>query len=388
MQTVTKKNPPTRILHLISGNLEAGGAELALYRLLSKLDRELFDPVVVSLRGGGSVGASLEACGVPVHSLGLQAGRPTPESAWRLMQIARQAQPDLIQGWMFHGNLAATLAGASLLRRVPIIWGMHASLDLKAEKKLTVAVIRMGALLSAWPSRIVYVSRASVKQHEAIGYRSDRRLVIPNGFDCEAFRPDAQARASVRAELGLAEGAPLVGLVARYHPQKDHANFLAAASLLIAQGFNAHFLLAGYGMDPSNKELSRRILTHGLQGRVHLLGERHDTRRLNAALDIATSSSSYGEAFPLVIGEAMACGVPCVVTDVGDSPWIVGETGRVVPPRDPVALSAAWRDLLQMGSGPRAALGKRARARIVMNFSLDEVVGQYERLYAEVLDGL
>jgi glycosyltransferase involved in cell wall biosynthesis len=383
-----KKDPRIRFLHVISGSLEYGGAEIALYKLLSRLDRELFDPVVVPLRGGGAVGESLEACGVPVHSLDMQGELPTSASVWRLIRIVRQTQPDLIQGWMFHGNLAATLAGASLLRRVPIIWGMRGSLDLKAEKKLTVAVIRMGALLSAWPRRIVYVSQASVKQHEAIGYRSDRRLVIPNGFDCEAFRPDTQARASVRAELGLAEGTPLVGLVARYHPMKDHANFLAAASLLIEQGLNAHFLLIGYGADPSNKELSTRILNHRLQGRVHLLGVRHDISRLNAALDIATSSSSYGEGFPNAIGEAMACAVPCVVTDVGDSRWIVGETGRVVPPRDPVTLSAAWRDILQMGSGPRAELGERARARIVRNFSLDEVVGQYEKLYAEVIDGL
>jgi glycosyltransferase involved in cell wall biosynthesis len=288
---------------------------------------------------------------------------------------------------MYHANLSATLAAATLLRRVPVIWGIHSSLDLKADKKLTAAVILMGALLSAWPKRIVYVSRASANQHEAIGYRSDRRLVIPNGFDCEAFRPDTEARANVRAELGLAEEALLIGLIARYHPQKDHVNFLTAASLLIEQGFNAHFLLIGTGVDISNKELSTQIVTLGLQGWVHLLGERRDIPRLNAALDIASTSSS-GEAFPTVIGEAMACGVPCVVTDVGDSSLIVGETGRVISPRDPVALSAAWRDMLRMGGKARTALGERARARIVTNFSLDKVVRQHEKLYAEVIDGL
>jgi len=386
LQAITKRGSPVRILHFITG-LFTGGAEMALYKLLSRLDRELFDPVVVSLVGGEAVREMIEALGVPVYALGMQQGRPTPGAIWRSRHIARQIGPDLIQGWMYHGNLVATLAAASLHVRVPVIWGIHASLDLKAEKKLTAAVIRMGALLSAWPERILYVSRLSADQHEAIGYAADRRLVIPNGFDCEQFRPDTEARVSVRAELGLPEETPLVGLIARYHPMKDHANFLAAASLLIAQGSNAHFLLVGTGVDLSNKELSTQISTLGLHERVHLLGERRDIPRLSAALDIA-STSSWVEGFPNVIGEAMACGVPCVVTEAGDSAWIVGETGQVVLPRDPVALSAAWRDMLQMSWGERAALGERARARIFENFSLDRVVKQHEMLYVELLDDL
>jgi glycosyltransferase involved in cell wall biosynthesis len=258
---------------------------------------------------------------------------------------------------------------------------------MKAEKKSSAAVIRVGAHLSGRPERILYNSRVSANQHEAIGYRADRRRVIPNGFDCKWFRPDAEARASVRDELGVGEKTPLIGLIGRYHPMKDHANFLTAASLLLKQVSAAHFLLAGVDIDTSNKELSTKISALGLQGRVHLLGERQDIPRLTAALDIA-SSSSFVEAFSNVIGEAMACGVPCVVTDVGDSAWIVGDTGRVVPPRDPLALCGAWRELLQMGQGPRAALGERARARIVRDFSLDQSVRLYEELYTEAINRL
>jgi len=288
---------------------------------------------------------------------------------------------------MYDANLAAILASASLLKQVPVVWGIRQSLDLKAEPKWRSRVaIRVGARLSAWPQQIVYVSRASADQHEAIGSRADRRSVIPNGFDGEQFRPDTGARASVRAELGLGEGTPLIGLIARYHPMKDHANFLAAARLVLKQEPTVRFLLAGPCVEVSNKELSTLVSTLGLQERIHLLGERRDIPRLTAALDIACSSSAWGEGFPNVIGEAMACGVPCVVTDVGDSAWVVGETGQVVPSRDPMALSAAWREVLQMEQGVRAVLGEQARARIMMNFSLDEATRQYEELYTEVIN--
>jgi len=194
-------------------------------------------------------------------------------------------------------------------------------------------------------------------------------------------------RSSVRAELGLDVGTPLIGLVARYHPMKDHANFLTATSLLAKQDPTAHFLLVGPNVDASNQELSAKIATLGLQERVHLLGERRDIPRINAALDIASTTSCWGEGFPNVIGEAMACGVPCVVTDVGDSALIVGETGRVVPPRDPRALAAAWRDMLQMDRETRGGLGERARARIVTHFSLNEIARRHEKLYTEIVYG-
>src|SRR5829696_6281140 len=254
-RVATRRSRRTRILHLITG-LGTGGAEMALYKLLSRLDSNLFDSVVISLSDGGSMRERIEALGVPVYSLGMQPGRPTPAAAsaaaWRLIRRLYKIRPNLIHGWMNHANLAATLASASLLKRVPVLWGIRQSLDLKAEEKLAGMIIRIGALLSAWPERILYVSRVAANQHEVIGYRADRRFVIPNGFDCERFQPDTGARASVRAELGLGEETPLIGLIAVYRPMKDHANFLAAASLLIKQGSTTHFLLAGYGVDYSN----------------------------------------------------------------------------------------------------------------------------------------
>ena len=187
----------------------------------------------------------------------------------------------------------------------------------------------------------------------------------------------------MRAELGLGQTAPLVGLFARYDPMKDHANFLAAATLLARREPATRFLLAGTGVEWSNKELAAGISGRGLGGRVLLLGERDDMPRLTAALDVASSSSAWGETFRIVLAEAMACGVPCVATYVDGSADVIGETGRVVPPKDPGALAAAWLEVLRTGS--RAEFGRRARRRVEENFSLENTVRRYEALWVEVV---
>jgi glycosyltransferase involved in cell wall biosynthesis len=377
-----KQTARYRVLHLITG-LSVGGAEMMLYRLLSRTNRELFDPAVISLLPDGTLQECIEKLGVPVRSMGMRSGLLAPHAALRL--ATRRAQADLIQGWMYHGNLAAQSAGVFRKRRTAVIWNIRQSLhSLDAEKRSTVLCIRAGAQLSHLPRRIVYNSHTSAEHHEAIGYSTKGRTVIPNGFDCERLRPDGQARATVRGELGLSGKTPLIGLVARYHPVKDHATFLAAASILARRDPEPHFVMAGRGVNASNGELVSRVAELGLGGRVHLLGERSDTARLNAALDVA-SLSSLSEAFPNVVGEAMACGVPCVVTDVGDSAQIVGETGIVVPPRDPHALAEGWLRILGMGSQDRRALGAKARRRILDRHSLDRVVGEYEAMYVRIL---
>ncbi len=166
---------------------------------------------------------------------------------------------------------------------------------------------------------------------------------------------------------------------------KDHANFLQAAALLVKNNRDIHFLLAGTEINQENQTLYQLIKELGLVNNVHLLGECSDMPRLTAALDIASSASAYGEAFPLILGEAMSCGVPCVVTDVGDSGWIVGNTGKVVPPRNPEALANAWQELIALGIEGRETFGRAARERIIECFALDSVVTQYEQLYKKVL---
>jgi glycosyltransferase involved in cell wall biosynthesis len=209
--------------------------------------------------------------------------------------------------------------------------------------------------------------------------------VIPNGFDLARFQPDALRRSAVRAELGVGDDVPLVGLIGRFDPQKNHAGFFEAAGCLLRRLPMVHFVLAGKGIDEGNRALMRMVETAGVGHVTHLLGLRSDIPHLMAALDVL-ASSSYGEAFPNVLGEAMASGVPCVVTDVGDSAYIVGDTGRVVLPGNMAGLAAAIEDLLTLPAAERAALGERARARVAEHFEIGRVVQQYERFYDDLIE--
>lgn len=374
-----------KVLHIITG-LSTGGAETMLLKLLASTNRERFAPVVVSLLDKGTIGPRIEALGVPVYALGMRRGIPSPAALVRLVRIARNQQPHIIQGWMYHGNLAAQLAAVFVKCNVPVIWNIRGThTKLKDESLMTAIVIWLGARLSNRAVRIINNSLTSVLSHQQLlGYCADKWQIIPNGFDSNMFKPSEVARRNLRSELGLPSDALLIGLIGRYHPVKDHAGFLKAASLLLQIYPDVHFVLVGQDVDKEIAELSVWLQDERLKYSFHLLGSRSDLPNLTAALDIL-ALSSLSEGFPNVVGEAMSCGIPCVVTDVGDSGRIVGETGRVVQPGDPEALAKAMMELIDMGKEGRENLGVMARQRVVDNFSLPSVVRHYESLYEEVL---
>lgn len=373
-----------KIVYCTTG-LDTGGAEMMLSQLISRINRKRFSPTVISLLDKGTLGDRIEANGIPVYTLDMEQGIPTPANIWRLIKIIRQIKPDLIQGWMYHGNIAAQLARLSLLYRVPVLWSIHYSPNsLSLEKKLTALLIRSGAYFSPFSASNIFVSQTSRQKHEKLGYQSKYNCVIPNGFDTSVFVPSSIARSKIRFELSLPEDCILIGMMGRYHPMKDHNNFLEAAALISQKYDNIYFILAGTEVDKNNKNLVDLIQDLQLAKKTKLLGERRDIPRLAAAFDIFTLPSAYGEAFPLVVGEAMSCGVPCVVTDVGDSAFIVGNTGRVISPQNPQAVAQAWQELIEMKTEDREALGKAARTRIQKLFSLESVVSEYEKLYASL----
>jgi glycosyltransferase involved in cell wall biosynthesis len=375
-----------KIVYTIVG-LTTGGAEIMLYRILSKINRDLFSPYVVCLMDRGTLGDRIEALGIPVYTLGMKtAGAPTPNVIWKLVNIIREIKPDLIQGWMYHGNLAAQFASLFVGKQIPVFWNIQGTVySLKLEKQMTAAIIKLSAYLSRFTSKVIHVSQVGKIQHEALGYDKKNGCVIFNTVDPSLFVPSEAARADIRAELGLPENAFLIGLVCRYHPMKDHANFLQAAAHLLQEYPDIHFALVGTGVVKENESLYQTIEQLGISHRTYLLGERSDMPRITAALDIASSASAYGEGWPLIVGEAMSCGVPCTVTDVGDSGLIVGNTGWVVPPKNPEALAKAWQESIELGAEGREALGKAARTRVIECFSLDSVVASYERLYESAM---
>jgi glycosyltransferase involved in cell wall biosynthesis len=372
-----------RVLHIIN-SLEAGGAEAMLCNLVLRMDRQRYDVSVASLIDNLNVAGPLLEAGVAISTMGMKPGAPDPRGLWRLVRHLRRVRPAVVQTWMDHSNLIGGLA-ARLACDARVVWGIHHSEHVPGVAKWsTLATVWGCARLSRRvPSRIVCCSEHSRTLYGKRGFADERMAVIPNGFDTARFRPDAAARLSVRRELGIDDHAPVVGLVARYDPLKDHGTFFRAAKLLADKLPAVHFVLCGTRVDAANVELAEQVRAAGVGPRCHLLGLRRDVPRVTAAFDVATSAS-ISEAFPLAVGEAMACGVVCAVTDVGDSARIVGPTGRVVRPRDAEGLAAAWRELLAAGPNERARVSAAARQRICEQFNLGAVTRRYEQLYDEV----
>jgi glycosyltransferase involved in cell wall biosynthesis len=373
-----------KVLHVIS-NLDVGGAEMMLVKLLGATAGQV-EARVVSLTNDGPVGERIRGLGVETVFLGMSRGTPDPRGILALAREMRDFRPNVVQTWMYHSDLIGGLA-ALLAGRPPLIWGIH-NVDLEETARWTTRqTLRACALLSGLlPARIVSCSERAREFHVARGYRAEKFEVIPNGFDLETFRPDPGARKALRVELGIPADAPVVGMVARYHPVKDFQNFARAAGLACRDVPDLHLVLCGNGVSADNAQLVGWLRDAGVLERTSLLGQRDDVPRVLASLDLFTLSSAT-EAFPNVLGEAMACGIPCVSTDVGDARFILGESGRVVPVRTPTALASAWVELLRHDETARLRIGEAARQRITSRFSISAVGARYSELYPSVLRG-
>lgn len=368
-----------KIVHIISG-LTTGGAERALYNLLHGGLSSQFDCHVISLNdAGATMGAQIEALGVPLTTLKINSGNPL-RSLLNLRKIILMLQPDLVQGWMYHGNLAATLAQTFVNKKFVLVWNVRQSLyHIENEKLMTRQIIKANRFFSKRPDLLLYNCQLSRRQHEAFGYTANKGKVIPNGIDLQQFRFSKVARQKIRTELSIPAEALVIGHVARLHPMKDHTNFLQAVKTVIQHYPDAHFILSGRDVFLDNASLKQQI-SSSLQNRFHLLGERSDVTDLMSAMDVFCQSS-WSEAFPNVLGEAMAIGIPCVATDVGDSALIIGDFGIMVPPKDKTALAAGLESLLALPQNKRRLLGERSRKRIENEFALNTIVEKYTDLY-------
>jgi glycosyltransferase involved in cell wall biosynthesis len=353
---------------------------MTLYKLLSRMDRSRFRNSVVSMTDNGPIVSKIRELGIPVFTLGMNFGVPNPLGLFRLVRLLRKQRPVLLQTWLYHADFLGLLAG-KLARLPQVVWNVRCSdMDMQRYSKVSALVIRILATLSSVPEAVVVNSESGCEFHKRLGYRPRRWVLIHNGFDLDHFCPDAVARIRFRQELGLPEDAMLIGLVARFDPMKDHATFLKAAHLLLENDNRVHFVLVGRDITWEKINLTAAIQSGHYSERFHLLGERDDVSHIMAALDMATSSSS-SEGFPNTIGEAMACGVPCVVTDAGDSALLVGDTGRVIPINNSQALAEGWKQMLNLNGSERRQLGIAARCRIEEKFSLSTIVTRYEEFY-------
>lgn len=369
----------TRVLHIITG-LGLGGAEMMLLKLLHASDRSATEHVVLTLTDLDVLAPDIRALGVPVQSLAVGGGLSGVRALWRARRLVGQFRPDAVMTWLHHADLFGVVLKC-LAPSIRLIWNLRCSrLSPEELPRSNILLVKLLARLSFIPALVVANARFGMEEHVRMGYRTREWMVLPNGFDVAAFAPDAEARRAIRRQLGVSDGDFVIGMVGRYHAMKGFDTFVRAAGLLAQQETRARFVLVGTDVSDDNAELQSMLKAAGILGKVALLGQRRDIPAIMNAFDILASTST-SEGFPNVIGEAMSSGIPCAVTDVGDSACIVGQAGIVVQPGDGEAMAAAWQSLSAMPEKDFLALKQLARQRIVEEYEIGVVARRYQALF-------
>lgn len=370
------------IFHIIIG-LNVGGAESMLKRLIGADPSSIPNTVVVSLTTLGAIGELLRTQGVRVHALGLSSALDFPITLWKLVKLIRQYQPGIVQTWMYHadllGGLAARLAGSCA-----VVWGIRSTGIPQGPLSFTFWLVRLCAICSHFvPHRIICCAKSAKEAHNKLGYAAHKMTVIPNGYNFSVFDYHINSRTKARTELGFEDGDIVVGTVGRFDPLKDFHNFVTAASGLAAKRGNVKFLMVGRNIEWSNHTLRGWIEGKGLVKNFQLVGEQSDVPYFLSAMDIFCLSS-VNEAFPNVVVEAMAMGLPCVVTQAGDAADILGVDGSVVPVKDSISLSDALLRMCDLGPEVRRRLGESGANRVRAEYGIKNIRQRYEELYAEI----
>lgn len=356
-----------------------------LYRLITSDDQNTHQ--VIALMDQGVYGGRLISAGIPVYALNMPRGRVTLKGVIELYQLVRSIKPNVVQSWMYHadliGGLVARLAGAKI-----VIWGIRGPFDKQRTALQTRITIRLCAFFSKWvPVSIISNSEHATEVHVEAGYSSDKLVKIPNGYPLNQFRPNETARDELLHELNLKHDVVLIGMVARFDPYKDHENLFRALLAITHKVGQVVCLLVGPGMSMMNQPLALLVKKYGVQDIVKLIGPRFDVPRIMAALDVHVLSSA-AESFPNVLAEAMACGTPCLTTDVGDAALIVGDTGWVVPHSDSAALAGAILEALdEMKNSIKWNRRREAgRKRVIENYSLERMIVSYTRVWSDAIN--
>lgn len=375
---------PLKVLHIISG-LGQGGAETVMFRLLTAT-RDQVSHEVISLGELDEFGPRLQAEGIPVEAFGLSGRTMLTQGRAALRAALQRIQPDVIQTWMYHANALAAWWAHRDGYKGRIVWNIRNSgKHLQDFSRISRLSLRAGAWLSRRvPTAIVSCAQSAAEQHHRLGFRGPEMTVIPNGIDTDHWRPDATQGQERRSQMRIRPDMPVLGVVARWHPLKDYPNLLRALGQVVKKYPNVKCLLIGGEVVQTNKALMQLIQEHELQNNVLLLGQRDDVAQWMQAMDIFVLSSK-AEGFPNVVCEAMATGVRCVVTDVGDAALIVGDEGVVVPPEDAEALAeGVERAIYELSSDVHRQAVEKGRQRMQAEFSSEQMNAAYVRLWREV----
>jgi glycosyltransferase involved in cell wall biosynthesis len=382
---VSASNDNPRIVHLISG-LGIGGAERTLQGLVSQLDKRGFESVIISLSDLGEIGRQLQQRGFSVHTLDWKPGRLSPLGLIKLVRLISRLKPKVLQSWMYHADLVAALV-SYWIKSINLMWNIRTSIpSIRDLPSSTRVVVRACSFLSSRPEVVIVNSEQGLRDHRAVGYQPKEWIVIHNGIDTQRFVPSQSHRDAVRSRLGIKPDETLLGYVARFHHKKSHRFLIQSFAKLIQSADNYYLALVGKGIDKENDELMSWIQQAGVKERVFLLGPLAQTEYFYPGLDMLALPSQFGEGFPNVVAEAMACGVPCVVTEAGEAPLIVGDTGEIVATGDLDGYSDALSRLSKRVAGNRQQAAQEARDRIVTLFNFEGMLANYEKLYRRMLD--
>jgi len=368
-----------RVLHVITG-LDVGGAERMLMRLVLSKPQDISKTMVVSLTTLGLIGKELQAHGVQVKNLGMSSSLSVPLALWRLTKIMNSFSPSIVQTWLYHadlfGGLAAKLAGIT-----QVIWNVRSTAIPQGAFSITYWLIRLCAAGSYFiPDQIICCANSAKIAHIELRYAAHKMIVIPNGYDFSAFELPSSSRAKARLKLEFADHDIVIGVVGRFDPLKDFKNFVTAASYIAPKCIDVKFLMVGRGNQRSNVILYRWIEEAGLVSKFKLVGEQSDVAFYLSAMDIFCLSSA-NEAFPNVVVEAMAMGLPCVVTRAGDAVDILGDDDFVVPARDSASLSVALLRMCRLDPFDRQILGERNAKKVRKEYEIESIRRRYDEVY-------
>jgi glycosyltransferase involved in cell wall biosynthesis len=369
------------IFHVITG-LDRGGAETMLLKLIRATDARQYRHVVFVLTNSSAMLPEFREQGIDVRKLNVRGVGSLLRALLTTRRAVVSERPVVLMSWLHHADLFAALLKL-MHPSLRFVWNIRCSKLSPTELPWgNILLVRLLAFLSFIPAAVATNSIAGRNEHAAIGYRPRRWVILPNGFDTNAFKPDKAAGMVLRLTLGLGQQNFVVGMVGRYHPMKGYGLFAEAAAIVRRRNPDIRFVMIGSGLSKENTALTKLLDHHGIGGITELLGERKNVPELMNALDVLLSTST-SEGFPNVIGEAMSCGIPCVATDVGDCRSVIGDSGLTVEAGSAMAVAEALERLATMPREQLSVLGMSARRRIEEHFGMPAVLRRYQDLFDE-----
>jgi glycosyltransferase involved in cell wall biosynthesis len=376
-------SPQLSILFL-ARELRVGGAERQLCLLARFLAQRGHRVGIALFYRGGALEADLAGADVELIGLGKSGRYELLATLRRLDAVVREFRPDILHGYLPIPNLL-TLSQRWRRERPRIVWGVRASaLELARYDRTTRWSYRLETRLARFADLIVANSKAGLAEALKAGFPQERMICIPNGIDRARFRRDLALREKARQGWGVRPGDFVIGAIGRIDPMKDLETFMRAAAAAVTQRGDIRAVVLAAASGEERAGLQRQAAELGLAERFRLAEPGSEVPEVLSGLDLYCSTSAYGEGFPNTVAEAMACGVPCVVTAVGDSAELVGSAGTVVPPRDPGAATAAILQVASLDEAGRQEIGRRLSARVA-EFTPEKLASRTEEAFRELL---